>query len=69
MSEIKDYNKLQEELQHFRIITLKLLDIFVEDENTKKLRKNIVECDDAVKLVEYSTLIVNALNRNIWLYG
>lgn len=48
-----------------RTNTLNLLDIFVQDENTETLKRKILECDDATKLLEYTTLILNVLNRSI----
>jgi len=59
MSEIKDYDKLYKNLDSIRTNVLKMLDNLPQNEITKELRKKLLECKDGVKLIEYTTTIVN----------
>ena len=65
MSEVKDYDKLNKALEDNRKISLEMLDLFTQNENTSNLRKKIIECNEDSELLEYTTLILNNLNRNM----
>jgi len=65
MSEIKDYDKLNKSLEGIRKSSLEMLDLFTQNENTSNLRKKIIKCNEGSELLEYTTLILNNLNKNI----
>jgi len=39
--------------------------MFIQNENTTNLRKRIIECNEGSELLEYTTSILNDLNKNI----
>ena len=59
MSEIKDYDKQCKILDNIRVHSLEMLDNISQNEVTKKLRQDILDCNNSSRLIELTTEILN----------